>query len=351
MASLIPVTTISAPRRPTPITPPPFGTTFSDHMLVARYHDGSWTDVEIKPYGPLALAPSINGLQYGLAVFEGLKAFRTDTGDIVLFRPHDNWQRLGRSCRRLVLPEVSEPLFMDGLRQLVELDARWVPSSDEGSLYIRPCVFAVDENIRVKPAESCSFVIFTCPVGGYFAEPLKLVTTPRYARAFPGGTGDIKPGGNYAAAMLAEHEAHTEGHDAVLWLDAAEHRYIEECGVMNAFFVIDGRVITPRLSGTILAGVTRDSVITLLREMDVPVEERSISIAEVIAAHHAGKLTECFGTGTAATIAHVQRITHDGVELTLPAVTERQVAPAVLKRLTLVRTGRILDIHGWLVRV
>jgi branched-chain amino acid aminotransferase len=320
-------------------------------MLVARYREGSWKDVEIRAYAPLSMPASISGLQYGLSVFEGLKAFRSPSDNIALFRPRENFERLRRSCRRLVLPEVPEDVFLDGITQLVALDAAWVPAYDQGSLYVRPCVFATDENIRVRPAEAACFVVFTCPVGGYFAEPLTLVTTKRYARAFPGGTGDIKPGGNYAAAMLAEAEAHHAGYDGVLWLDAKERRFVEECGVMNAFFVIDGQVVTPPLSGTILAGVTRDSVITLLGDLGHSVVERPIAITEIIDAHRAGTLSECFGTGTAATIAHVRQITHDGMVLELPAVSERMVAPAVLRLLSLVRTGQLPDQHGWLNRI
>jgi branched-chain amino acid aminotransferase len=351
MGVRIPVTPVRASRR-SPFTSgePSFGTTFSDHMLVAVYRDGRWRDVEIRPYDRLPLAPSINALQYGLAVFEGLKAFRTVSDDIVLFRPRENYERLRRSCRRLVLPEVPEDLFLDGLKQLVRADAGWVPAPDEGSLYIRPCVFATDENIRVKPADSCLFVTFTCPVGRYYAEPLSLVTSDRFVRAFPGGTGDVKPGGNYAAGMLAEREAQLEGHDGVLWLDATEHRYVEECGVMNVFFVVDGKVVTPGLSGTILAGVTRDSIIWILREMDVAVEERPVTIDEVIELHHEGKLSECFGTGTAATIAHIGRISHGGHELDLPPVESRRIAPAALERLNLIRTGRLRAPDGWFER-
>jgi branched-chain amino acid aminotransferase len=348
----IPVTRAPASRAPdSSAGEPAFGTTFSDHMLVAAHRGGGWTDVEIRPYGTLSLPPAVNALQYGLAVFEGLKAFRTVSDDIVLFRPRENHERLRRSCRRLALPEVPEDLFLEGLRQLVGLDAGWVPETGGGSLYVRPCVFAVDENIRVKPADSCLFVTFTCPVGRYFAEPLSLVTTDRFVRAFPGGTGDVKPAGNYAAAMLAEREAQLDGHDGVLWLDAREHRYVEECGVMNVFFAIEGKVVTPALSGTVLAGVTRDSVIWILREMGVTVEERALTIDEVVEAHEAGTLTECFGTGTAATVAHVDRITHQRQELRLPPVELRRIAPAVLERLNLIRTGRVSAPVGWLLPV
>jgi branched-chain amino acid aminotransferase len=330
---------------------PAFGSTFSDHMLVARYRNGEWADVEIRPYGPLTFPLSINGLQYGLCVFEGLKAFRTIRDEVVLFRPRENFERLRRSCRRLVLPEVPEEIFLDGLAQLVRLDQAWVPAPDTGSLYIRPCVVATDENIRVKSAQTCVFVIFLCPVGGYFAEPLRLVTTKRYVRAFPGGTGDVKAAGNYAAAMLGDQEAQAAGYHAMLWLDAVGHRHVEECGVMNIFFVIEGRVITPNLTGTILAGVTRDSLISLLRDMEVPVEERPIAIEEVMDADRLGTLNECFGSGTGATVAHVSHITHGDVAMNLPPIEGRLIGPAVLERLTQLRAGRADDPHGWLVPI
>jgi branched-chain amino acid aminotransferase len=326
----------------------PFGTTFSDHMLTVVYRDGGWRDAEIRPYSAMPLAPSINALQYGLAVFEGLKAFRTVAGDVALFRPDRNHERLSRSCRRLVLPEVPREIFVEGLRQLVAVDAGWVPAPDEGSLYVRPCVFATDENIRVKPAETCVFVVFTCPVGAYFNKPLSLTTSEPFVRAFPGGTGDVKPAGNYAAGMLAERRAQTEGFDAVLWLDAKDHRYVEECGVMNVFFVLDGTVVTPGLTGTILAGVTRDSVIHILRDMGVRVDERPVPIEEIIDRHGAGEVQECFGTGTAATIAQVERIRHRGDDLVLPPVEGRPIASAALERLDLIRTGRIVAPPGWL---
>lgn len=328
-----------------------FGTVFSDHMLVARYQGGEWQDFVIEGYGPLPMPPSINAIQYGLAVFEGLKAYRTVRGDVALFRPRDNFLRLGRSCRRLALPEVPERTFLEGLRKLVRLDRDWVPGPDEGSLYIRPCLFATDETIRVKSPASCTFVIFTCPVGTYYAEPLRLFATTQYARAFPGGTGDVKPAGNYAPSLLAEKDAQARGYHSVLWLDARERRYVEEAGVMNVFFVIDGIAVTPHLAGTILPGITRDCVITLLKRMDVPVEERAIDIAEVLEAHRSGRLQECFGTGTAATIAHISKIGSEGWELVLPAVEKRTIGSALLHTLQQLQTGRIDDPYGWLVTV
>lgn len=333
------------------LDPQSFGAVSSDHMLIADHRDGAWSHVRIEPYGPLPLPPSISALQYGLSVFEGHKAFRTANGEIVLFRPGDNCARLQRSCRRLVLPEVPEDIYIEGLRQLIRTDSQWVPAPDEGSLYIRPCVFATDESIRVRPPSTCRFVIFTCPVGHYYPEPLRLLVTTGYVRAFPGGTGEVKPAGNYAPALLAEREAQRRGFHGVLWLDGREHRFIEEAGVMNVFFVIDRTVITPSLEGTILPGITRDTVITLLTAMGVEVRERPISIDEVASAHAAGRLRECFGTGTAATISHIAEIGYQDTILTLPPVADRKIAPAVLARLGALRTGREPDPFGWLMPV
>lgn len=325
----------------------PFGTIFSDHMLAVEYRAGGWGQPTIRPYGPLSLSPSISALHYGLSLFEGLKAHRSPTGEILLFRPWENARRLNRSAARLAMPEVPESLFLDGLRELIRLDRQWVPPAEQGSLYLRPCYFSTEESLRVRPADQYLFLILTCPVGPYFTAPVDVLVTTRYARAFPGGTGDIKPCGNYAPALLAEREAQAQGFNTVLWLDAREHRYVEECGVMNVFFVIDDRVVTPDLSGTILPGVTRDSVITTLRDMGLVVEERRIAIDEVMESHRAGRLRECFGTGTAATVSHVRRIRYLDEEITLPEVEERTVGPAVRSRLLDVVTGRGGDSHGW----
>jgi branched-chain amino acid aminotransferase len=331
--------------------PLPFGTIFSDHMFVAPCHGGRWQDAEIRPYGPLPFPPATTALHYGASVFEGLKAFQTIGKQAVLFRPQENCRRLNRSAARLVMPAVPEELFLEGLKQLVQLDRDWIPSEEGGALYIRPLLFGADENILVKPSDTYWFLIFTCPVGAYFSEPVDLWVSRDYVRAFEGGTGAVKPAGNYAAAFLATHEAQQKGYHNVLWLDGKQGRFVEECGVMNIFFVIGERVVTPPLTGTILPGVTRDSVITLLRDMGIVVEERLISLEELAAAHDNGTLRECFGTGTAATVAHVGKIGHEDRDLLLPPVEERRVGPAVLQRLQDIRTGRAPDPYGWLVPV
>lgn len=326
----------------------PFSSVISDHMLVAEYRDGRWQEAVIRGYGQLPLAPSISALQYGISVFEGLKAHTRPGGDVAIFRPQENARRLNRSAARLAMPPVPEELFLGGLRQLVGLDRGWVPPHGQGALYIRPCLFSIDESVRVKPAERCLFLIFTFPFGAYYAAPVDVLVTERYVRAFPGGTGDVKPGGNYAPTLVADQEAHDAGFQTVLWLDGRERKYVEECGVMNVFFVVGDRVVTPSLTGTILPGITRDSVITLLRNMGLEVEERRITIDEIVAASDRGELRECFGSGTAATVSHVRRIRYRDRDLDLPPVEGRKVGPAVRERLVAMATGAAPDPHGWL---
>ncbi|MFL5576544.1 MAG: branched-chain amino acid aminotransferase [Gemmatimonadaceae bacterium] len=334
----------------------PFASVFSDHMLYAEYRDGAWQAPELRPYGPLPLAPSISALQYGVSAFEGLKAHRAPDGRVTLFRPTENARRLARSARRLAMPEVPESLFVDGLRALLRLDEGWVPPGDAGALYIRPTLFSIDESVRVKPAERFAFVIFTFPFGAYYAAPVDALVTERYVRAFPGGTGEVKPAGNYAPTLLADAEARDAGFGTVMWLDGLERRYVEECGVMNVFFVIaDGadrvRVVTPAQGGTILPGITRDSALTLLRASGHTVEERRIAIDEVVEHHRAGGLLECFGTGTAATLSHIARIRWRDEDLVLPPVEARRVGPEVRERLVAIATGRTSDPYGWVVPV
>lgn len=326
----------------------PFASVFADHMLVAEYFDGEWQNACIRPYSPLTLSPAISALQYGISVFEGLKAQRIATGEVALFRAHDNARRLNSSAARLAIPQVPERLFLHGLRELLRLDQSWVPPSGQGALYIRPCLFSIDESLRVKPAERYLFTIFACPFGAYYAAPVDVLTSGRDVRAFAGGTGDVKAAGNYAAALRADENARAQGFQTTLWLDAREHAYVEECGVMNVFFVIGDEIVTPSLDGTILPGITRDSVIVLLRDMGRSVRERRIGIDEIVAAHEQGILRECFGTGTAATLTHIRRIRHDGRDIELPAISDAGIGAVVRDRLKAVATARAPDTHGWL---
>ncbi len=329
----------------------PFGATFSDHMLSVEFEEGRWSDGLIRPYGPIPLPPSISALQYGISVFEGMKAHKSPAGRPLLFRPRENARRLQRSAARLAMPAVPESLFLDGLRELVRLDQAWIPPSEMGALYIRPILFSVDRSIRVKPADRYQFVILTSPFGAYFSAPVDVLVNEHYVRAFPGGTGDTKPAGNYAAALVADQEAREAGFNSVMWLDAQERRYVEECGVMNVFFLLGEDVVTPSLSGTILPGITRDSVITLLRDLGYRVKEDRISMDDLLKSYERGELRECFGTGTAATVSHVRRIRYKDRTIELPPIEQRKVGAAVREKLLAVMTGREADTHGWVERI
>jgi branched-chain amino acid aminotransferase len=327
----------------------PFSSVVSDHLFTARFADGVWRDHSIEQYGPMSLPPSISALHYGVSVFEGLKAHRGPEGQVLLFRPGLNARRLQRSAARLALPEVPEQMFLDGLTELLRRDEEWVPPAADGALYVRPVLFSDDPSVRVKPADTCRFVIFTFPFGPYYSAPVDALVTETYVRAFPGGTGDIKPAGNYAGALLADRDARAAGFDTVLWLDGIERRYVEECGVMNVFFVIDDEVVTPSLDGTILPGVTRDSVIALLRDAGLRVSERRVAIDELVAAHSDGRLAEAFGTGTAAVVSPIRRIRYRDDTLELPPVESRTVGPTVRDRLVAIATGRAPDPHHWVI--
>jgi branched-chain amino acid aminotransferase len=327
-----------------------FGSTFSDHMFAADWEAGSWKTPQIVPFGPISFSPALTPFHYGQAIFEGFKAHRTPAG-VALFRPRENFSRLNRSAVRLAMPEIPETLFLEGVKELVRLDRDWIPHREGGALYVRPTYFGVDETLLVRPANRFRLIVMTCPVGPYFAQPIRLLAEERFVRAFPGGTGDSKAAGNYAGGLLAARLAQEKGFHNVLWLDGVERRYVEESGVMNVFFVLDGKAITPPLGGTILPGVTRDSALTLLREMGIPAEERQISIDEVLSAHAAGKLTEAFGAGTAAIVAPIACIHFRDRDLQFPAVSDSSVAARLRARLVAIQTGREPDIHNWLLPV
>jgi branched-chain amino acid aminotransferase len=328
----------------------PFGRVFTDHMLIARYVHQTWRDVAVEPLRPLQLHPASSALHYGQEIFEGLKAFRQDSGQVVLFRPNDNWLRFNASCARMAMPEIPEEIFIDGLRELVRADVDWLPPGDDGALYLRPFMLGVDKSFLVKPAEEYLFVAIACAVGAYYGTPVRVTTAPGFARAFEGGTGAVKPAGNYGAAMLADREAKTRGFDSVLWLDARERRFIEECGVMNVFFVLDDVVVTPPLSGTILPGITRDSVMTVLGDAGVRVVERTLTIDEVLDAGDRGTLVEAFGSGTAATVVSIASITHGSRTVKCPPGANA-VSTRALEHLRRIRFGREPDAHGWLMRI
>ncbi len=352
MSTPIPITRVSQSRLTESLREDSeFGATFSDHMLVADWEGGSWKQPQIVPFGPLSFSPALTPFHYGQAIFEGFKAHRVANGAVALFRPRENFARLNRSALRLAMPEIPEPLFLGGVTELVRLDRDWIPHREGGALYVRPTYFGVDDTLLVRPANRFRLIVMTCPVGPYFAQPIRLLAEERFVRAFPGGTGDSKAAGNYAGGLLAARLAQEKGFHNVLWLDGVERRYVEESGVMNIFFVIDGRAVTPPLGGTILPGVTRDSALTLLREMGIPAEERQISIDEVLSAHAAGKLTEAFGAGTAAIVAPIACIHYRDRDLQFPAVSDSSVAARLRARLVAIQTGREPDTHNWLLLV
>jgi branched-chain amino acid aminotransferase len=329
----------------------PFGKYFTDHMLEVDYEDGEWKTAEIKPYQPLLLEPSVAALHYGQAIFEGIKAYKNADGEAFIFRPQDNFKRFNISAERMSMPQVPEEIFMEGMRLLIEMDKNWIPSQKDHSLYIRPFMFSSDEMIGVRPSEKYKFLIILSPTGPYYAAPMRINVEEKYVRAVPGGVGYAKAAGNYAGAMYATAQAKLKGYDQVLWTDAFEHKYVQECGVMNVFFIIGDTAITPDLNeGTILAGVTRDSVIVLLKEMGYKVEERPISIDEIIDAHRAGDLKEVFGTGTAATISMIKTLNYKDYEMNFD-VTQWQASPEVKNRMDAIKNTTAPDNHGWMYKI
>jgi len=329
----------------------PFGKVFSDHMFVAEYKDGKWHQGAIMPYQDVPMSLALSALHYGQAIFEGMKAYKTSSGEINLFRPLDNFKRLNISAVRMAMPEVPEEVFMGGLNELLKLDKAWVPDSETGSLYIRPFMIATDEAIGVKASDTYKFIIITCPAGKYYSEPIKVMVETNYFRAVEGGVGFTKCAGNYGRSLFPTKLAQQKGYQQVIWTDAKTHSYVEESGTMNLMFVIDNILITPATSDTILAGVTRDSVIQLARDWGMMVEERKVSIKEIFDAHKNGKLQEAFGVGTAATIAHIVTIGFEGKDYELPPIEKRKFSPKIDQALRDIRKGRVEDKFRWIIKV
>lgn len=329
----------------------PFGKVFSDHMFIAEYHDGKWGHSRIVPYGNLQMSPASSVMHYGQAIFEGLKAYRSDEGEVLLFRPLENQKRLNRSAMRMAMPDVPEDVFMEGLIEMLRLDQNWVPAGDGRSLYIRPFLIATDDYIGVKPSDSYMFLIIASPVGNYYDHPLKVKVEKTFFRAVEGGVGSVKASGNYGRSLYPSALARRDGYDQLIWTDGREHKYVEESGTMNLMFTIGDKLLTPGLSDTILAGITRDSVLTLARDWGLKVEERRIEVKEVVDALQNGTLTEAFGTGTAATIAHISHIGYEGIDYKLPVLTEKSFSKRVSKALDSIRRGRIEDPHNWVYKV
>ncbi len=350
---LIPVQRSSSPRHP-PEAVPAFGTVFTDHMFRADWTvEGGWGNARIEPYGPLALDPAAAVLHYSQTAFEGSKAFRAADGAIRLFRPRDHARRMTRTARRLCMPEPGEELMVEAELAVVREDAGWVPAEPGASLYLRPLLFATEAFLGVRPARAYTLLVIACPVGGYFtvgARPLRLWVERAYSRAAPGGLGAAKAGANYVASLLAAEEAKARGFDQVLWTDAATHRYLEEVGTMNLFARIGDVVVTPPLGDTLLAGITRDSVLALLRDEGARVEERPLALEELQAAHAKGTLAEVFGSGTAAVVAPVGELAFDGGSIPIP-VSPGGVAERLGRAIREIQRGEREDRHHWMVAV
>jgi branched-chain amino acid aminotransferase len=329
-----------------------FGKIFTDHMLLVDWEEGKgWRDARVVPYGPIPLDPAASVLHYGQAAFEGMKAFRREGGRMVLFRPRAHAARLARTAARLCMPEVPEELLLEGVKALLREDAAWMPRAAGTALYVRPFLFATEPFLGVRPSKHVLFAVIISPVGGYFSgppRPLRLWVEQEQSRAARGGLGAAKAAANYVASLQAAENAKHRGFDQVLWLDGAEHRYVEEIGTMNFFAKIAGRVVTPALEGTILPGVTRSCVLELCRDEGVATEERRVSFAELQAARAAGTLEEVFGTGTASLVAPIGELAWDGGKLDLPAPGPASLGERLRGLLAAIQRGDGPDRHGWL---
>ena len=329
-----------------------FGKIFSDHMFKVDFKDGQWQQPEIMPYGEIAMAPSISALHYGQAIFEGMKAFKGEGGHAQLFRPLDNFRRFNISAKRMGMPEITEELFMGGLKELIRLDQGWIPTKEGSALYIRPFMFATDDFVGVRPSSNYSFIIFCCPVNSYYPKPIKVKVEQKYVRASDGMAGYAKAAGNYGISMLPSMEAKKLGYDQIIWTDGRTHDHVEESGTTNLFFVVDDRLIlTPALDGNILEGITRDSCIKLLKKEGYEVEERKVSIKEIAAYAKEGRLSDCFGTGTAAIIAKIAAIGYEGEDLVLPAAEQRKVSNWLYNTIYGIQTSKVADSFGWIEKV
>ena len=328
-----------------------FGTVFSDHMFCMEWEEGKgWHNAEIKPYGPLMLEPSSMVLHYAQMSFEGLKAYQTDSGEHVLFRPRENFKRMNRTSLRMCLPELDIEEVLTTLKKLLRLDSGWVPYEAGTSLYIRPTILATEEAIGLKVSSKYLFFIILSPVGPYYPQgfnPVKIMVSEKYVRAVPGGVGYAKTGGNYAASILAEKEAKELGYTQVLWLDAVERRYIEEVGSMNIFFLINEEIVTPQLTGSILPGITRMSVLKLGKHCGLKVSERRVSIDEILKGLKDGSVTEIFGSGTAAVISPVGVLSYKGEEYQLGNGETGPITSRFYEQLTGIQYGKVADPFDW----
>ena len=328
----------------------PFGKICSDHMFVMDYFDGQWQNAEIKPLESFSIHPANMTLHYAQSIFEGMKASKHHDGTPLLFRLDKHVERMNASADRMCMPRIPGDVFCEAIETLVDLDRGWIPPSDGSALYIRPYMFATDEFIGVKTSQTFKFVIFTCPVGPYYAKPVSLLAEEKFVRATPGGVGEAKTAGNYAASLFPAMEANKKGYDQVMWMDPYEFKYVQEVGTMNIFFVMDKKIYTPDLNGAILRGITRDSVIHILHDEGYEVIEGPLSRDQILDAHNRGTLQEAFGSGTAAVISFVNKIAF-GEQIIHLDPDQYSVAPFLKKYVEGLRNGRREDHFGWTQRV
>lgn len=326
----------------------PFGKVYADHMFAADFRKGDWGNCRVTPYGLIQVSPATPALHYGQTIFEGLKAFKNDKGEALVFRPLDNWKRMNISADRMCMPYLPEDVFMEGMETLVRLDREWIPTTPGSSFYIRPFMFSAEEYIGIRPSLDFTFMIINSPVGPYYSTPVRVKIETKYARAVEGGTGYAKTGGNYAGSLYPAKLAQEQGYHQLIWTDGKEHKYVEESGTMNLMFVMNDVLVTPALGDTILPGITRDSVLTLARSWGMKVEERKVTVKELVDGLKTGKVTEAFGAGTAATIAHIELIGYEGHNYFLPPVETRKFSNRVLEELDGIKRGTHPDRFGWI---
>ena len=330
----------------------PFGKIFTDHMFVMEYANGAWQQGEILPFGPIDMHPAMSAIHYGQSIFEGMKAYRNQANEVVLFRPELNAQRFAESAARMCMPAVPEDLFIAAVKQLVQMDQAWVTNKPGYALYIRPFMFATDEFVGIKPSDTYKFVIINSPVGAYYAEPVRVKIEEHYTRAAIGGVGRAKAAGNYGASLYPAKLAQQEGYHQLVWTDAKTHSFIEESGTMNIMFVMNNTLITPSEDAdTILRGTTKRTVIEVAKQMGIPVEERTVSVEEIIAAAKNNTLQEVFGAGTAATIAQIALIGYRDEKIELPALETRQISNRIKDYLDAVKSGEQPDTNHWVLKV
>jgi len=325
----------------------PFGKVFTDHMFTADFENGEWKNLQVLPYGPIPMSPAISALHYGQAIFEGLKAYRQPDGKISVFRANKNFERFNKSADRMSMPAVPEEIFMQGLAALIQIDEKWVPSQENYSLYIRPVMFAMDPYLGVKASDSYKFVLLTTPTGPYYSKPLKVKIETEFTRADEGGVGFAKTAGNYARSLYPFEQAKKEGFDQLIWTDSVTHEFIEEAGTANLIFVINGKLVTPSIRSTVLDGVTRDTIIKLAEEAGIGVEERRVSVKEVVEGIENGSLTEAFAAGTAATVTQIGEIGYKGKIYTLTDSASRTISNGIAQKLNDIRYGLAPDQFGW----